>query len=99
MTDWIRPCADASCIEYRVVDGGVEIGVTDLEAVLYATTEEWDALTAGFAKAALLGAADALARLIAGPSPASQWGEGYRSGVLASERTLRDRAERIGGGA
>jgi len=44
--------------------------------------------------AALNEAADETARLIAGPLPASQWGDGYVHGVTAAEQMLRERAGR-----
>jgi hypothetical protein len=44
--------------------------------------------------AALNEAADETGRLIAGPLPASQWGDGYVHGVTAAEQMLRERAGR-----
>jgi hypothetical protein len=46
MTDWIKPCSDAACIEYRRGEDGVAIRAGDSNWIL-ATTEEWDAFVTG----------------------------------------------------
>jgi hypothetical protein len=47
MTEWIKPCADAACIEHREVPGGVQIRTGSTDLTLFATTEEWDAFVTG----------------------------------------------------
>jgi len=56
-----------------------------------------EVLAPQIARAALEAAAEAVARLVAGPfPPGSQWGDGYRRGVLHAEVELRDRAAQVG---
>src|SRR5262245_35131365 len=50
------------------------------------------------AQAALEAAADRAHNWISGPEPTSQWGQGYREGVLAVEAELRERAARVRAG-